>query len=306
MLHFTRWKTIAIWLTVLAGVLFAAPNLVSQSTLDSLPNWLPKKQMTLGLDLQGGSHILLQLDRNDLVEERLETVRNDIRSMLREARVGYTGLSGTGNSVQVRVRDAADLDKARTALEQITAPVASGVFGGSITEVEMQEPEPGLLRFTLTDAGITYRMSSALSQSIEVVNRRVNELGTTEPIVQRQGDDRILVQVPGLQDPDRLKDILGQTAKLTFQMVDQTMPVQEAIEGRPPAGAVVMYSTDDPPQAYLIETRVIVSGENLVDAQAGFDQRTNEPIVSFRFDNQGATRFGQTTQQNVGRADTNM
>ena len=180
MLHFTRWKTIAIWLTVLAGVLFAAPNLVSQSTLDSLPNWLPKKQMTLGLDLQGGSHILLQLDRNDLVQERLETVRNDIRSMLREARVGYTGLSGTGNSVQVRVRDAGDLDKARTALEQITAPVASGVFGGSITEVEMQEPEPGLLRFTLTDAGITYRMSSALSQSIEVVNRRVNELGTTE------------------------------------------------------------------------------------------------------------------------------
>ncbi|MBX3574900.1 MAG: protein translocase subunit SecDF [Mesorhizobium sp.] len=302
MLHFTRWKTILIWLTVAVGVLFAAPNLFPQSVLNSLPDWLPKRQMTLGLDLQGGSHILLQLDRNDLVEERLETTRNDIRAGLRDARIGYTGLSGTGNSVQVRIRDAADVQKAKDALANLTAPVAAGLFsGGSIVELELDEPEPGLLRFTLTDAGINYRMSSALEQSIEVVGRRVNELGTTEPLIQRQGADRILVQVPGLQDPDRLKDILGQTAKLTFQMVDQSMPVQEAIEGRPPAGTVVMYSTDDPPQAYLIETRVIVSGENLVDAQATFDQRTSEPVVSFRFDNRGATLFGQTTQANVGR-----
>jgi SecD/SecF fusion protein len=302
MLHFTRWKTILIWLTVAVGVLFAAPNLFPQSILNSLPDWLPKKQMTLGLDLQGGSHILLQLDRNDLVEERLETTRNDIRAALRDARIGYTGLSGTANSVQVRIRDVADVQKAKDALASLTAPVSAGLFaGGSIVELDFDEPEPGLLRYTLTDAGINYRMSSALEQSIEVVGRRVNELGTTEPLIQRQGADRILVQVPGLQDPDRLKDILGQTAKLTFQMVDQSMPVQEAIEGRPPAGTVVMYSTDDPPQAYLIETRVIVSGENLVDAQATFDQRTSEPVVSFRFDNRGATLFGQATQANVGR-----
>ena len=302
MLHFTRWKTILIWLTVAVGVLFAAPNLFPQSLLNSLPDWLPKKQMTLGLDLQGGSHILLQLDRNDLVVERLETTRNDIRAALRDAHIGYTGLSGTANSVQVRIREAADVQKAKDALANLTAPVAAGLFsGGSVVELEFDEPESRLLRNTLTAAGINYRMSSALEQSIEVVGRRVNELGTTEPLIQRQGSDRILVQVPGLQDPDRLKDILGQTAKLTFQMVDQTMPVQEAIEGRPPAGTVVMYSTDDPPQAYLIETRVIVSGENLVDAQATFDQRTSEPVVSFRFDNRGATLFGQATQANVGK-----
>lgn len=302
MLHFTRWKTILIWLTVALGVIFSMPNLLSQSTLDSLPRWVPKQPMTLGLDLQGGSHMLLQLDRKDLIEERLETARNDIRAALRDAKVGYTGLSGTANSVQVRIRDAADVDKAKTALDSMTQPVASGLLtGGSITELDRDEPEPGLLRFTLTDAGINYRLNAALSQSIEVVQRRVNELGTTEPIIQRQGGDRILVQVPGLQDPNRLKDLLGQTAKLTFQMVDQSMPVQEAIEGRPPAGSVVMYSTDDPPQAYLIETRVIVSGENLVDAQATFDQRTSEPVVSFRFDNKGAQRFGQATQTNVGR-----
>jgi SecD/SecF fusion protein len=204
--------------------------------------------------------------------------------------------------VQVRIRDQAELEAAKTALASLLQPVASSVFGaGTIAELALDEPEPGVLRYTLTEDGLDYRLGTALTQSIEVVGRRVNELGTTEPIIQRQGNDRILVQVPGLQDPQRLKDILGQTAKLTFQMVDQTMPVQEAIEGRPPAGSTVMYSTDDPPVPYLIENRIIVSGENLVDAQATFDQRTNEPVVSFRFDSKGAQRFGSATQQNVGR-----
>ena len=302
MLYFSRWKTISIWAIVLIGVLFALPNALPQSWLSAMPNWMPKRQMTLGLDLQGGSHILLQIDRKDLADERLQTTRDDIRTLLRDARIGYTGLTGSGSSVQVRIRDAAELEAAKTALAPLLQPVASSLFGaGTITELALDEPEPGVLRYTLTDEGLDYRLGTALTQSIEVVGRRVNELGTTEPIIQRQGNDRILVQVPGLQDPQRLKDILGQTAKLTFQMVDQTMPVQEAIEGRPPAGSTVMYSTDDPPVPYLIENRVIVSGENLVDSQASFDQRTNEPVVSFRFDSKGAQRFGAATQQNVGK-----
>jgi SecD/SecF fusion protein len=302
MLYFSRWKTISIWLVVFLAVLVSAPNLLSQSTLASLPNWLPKRQMTLGLDLQGGSHILLQIDRNDLISDRLDATRDDIRTALRDARVGYTGLSGSGHNVQVRIRDAEQIAAAKTALSSLTQPVSSGLFGsGSVVELTMDEPEPGLFRFTLTDEGINYRVGTALNQSVEVVNRRVNELGTTEPIIQRQGSDRILVQVPGLEDPQRLKDILGKTAKLTFQMVDQSMPVEEAIQGRPPAGATVMYSNDEPPVPYIIENRVIVSGENLIDAQATFDQRTSEPVVSFRFDNQGATRFAQATQQGVGR-----
>ncbi len=302
MLYFSRWKTVAIWLTVLAGFLFAAPNLIPQTTLAGLPDWLPKRQMTLGLDLQGGSHILLEIDRQDLADERLNSTRDEIRTRLRDARIGYTGLTGTANSAQVRISDAANYDAARTTLTEMTQPVSSGLFGsGVISELALSEPEPGLFRLTLTPEGVDYRVSTALSQSIEVVGRRVNELGTTEPIIQRQGTDRILVQVPGLEDPERLKDIIGQTAQLTFQMVDQTVPVQEAIATRPPAGTSVLYSTDDPPVPYLIEDRIIVSGENLVDAQTSFDQRTNEPIVSFRFDSQGATRFGQATQQNVGR-----
>jgi SecD/SecF fusion protein len=302
MLYFSRWKTIGIWAVVLLAVIFAAPNLVSQATLAKLPDWLPKKQMTLGLDLQGGSHILLQVDANDIIKDRMQSTRDDIRTMLRDAKIGYTGLSGSGKMVQVRIRDASQIDAAKTALKSLTEPIAAGLLtGGSVTELEQTEPEPGLLRYTMTDAGLRYRMAAAVTQSIEVIGRRVNELGTTEPIVQRQGSDRILVQVPGLQDPQRLKNILGQTAKLTFQMVDQSMPVQEAINGRPPAGDTIMYSKDNPPVPYLIENRVIVSGENLVDAQATFDQRTNEPVVSFRFDSKGAARFGQATQQNVGK-----
>jgi SecD/SecF fusion protein len=302
MLYFSRWQSIAIWLVVLAGLAFAVPNVLPESTRNALPDWLPKQPMTLGLDLRGGSHILLQVDRESLLADRLETVRDDIRTMLREERIGYTGLSASGRSVQVRVRDEADIEQAKEALTSLTEPISSGVFGaGTITELEFSEPEPGLLRYTLTEEGISYRVISAVNQSIEVVSRRVNELGTTEPIIQRQGDDRILVQVPGLDDPQRLKDILGQTAKLTFRFVDQSMSAEDALQGRPPPGTEILYSTDDPPIPYIIEDRVIVSGENLVDAQATFDQRTNEPVVSFRFDNQGATRFGQATQQNVGR-----
>ncbi|MGX9178992.1 protein translocase subunit SecDF [Mesorhizobium sp. BHbdii] len=302
MLHFSRWKTILIWLTVLAGILYAAPNLVPASTLASLPNWLPKRQLTLGLDLQGGSHILLQIDRQDLANERLEAARDEVRTSLRDAQIGYTGLTGTANSIQVRIRDQGQIEAAKAALERLTQPISTGLFmSGSVTEMEMAEPEPGLLRFTLTEAGVDHRIAAALTQSIEVVGRRVNELGTTEPIIQRQGSDRIMVQVPGLQDPQRLKDILGQTAKLTFQMVDQSIPVEEAISARPPAGSTVLYSTDEPRVPHLIENRIIVSGESLVDAQATFDQRTSEPVVSFRFDSRGATRFGQATQANVGR-----
>ena len=302
MLYFSRWKTITIWAIVALGVLFSFPNLLSQSMRDALPDWLPNRAMTLGLDLQGGSHILLAIDRQDLINERLATTRDDIRTLLRDAKIGYTGLTGSGKTIQVRIREANEVDKAKTALASLTAPVSSSLFGaGSVVETTLNEPEPGLLRYTLTEEGIDYLVSTAVTQSIEVVGRRVNELGTTEPIIQRQGADRILVQVPGLQDPQRLKDILGQTAKLTFQMVDQSVPVQEAIEGRPPVGTSVLYSQDDPPVPYLIEDRVIVAGENLVDAQATFNQQTSEPVVSFRFDAKGAARFGQATQQNVGR-----
>ena len=302
MLHFTRWKTVAIWAVVLVSVLFALPNLFSQSMLSMVPSWLPHKQMPLGLDLQGGSHILLQVERADLVKDRLETVRDDVRRLLREAKIEYSGLSAAGQDIKVTVTDTAKLDAARGKLGELTAPVNSNLFsGGSVSEVALSETTPGQFVLKLTEEGIKYRTASAATQSLEVIGRRVNELGTTEPSIQRQGNDRVLVQVPGLDNPQKLKDILGQTAKLTFQMVDTTMPVQDAMNGRPPAGSEVLYSQDDPPVPYLIENRVVVSGDSLVDAQATFNQQTSEPVVSFRFDTKGSQRFAQATQQNVGK-----
>ncbi|QLF70302.1 protein translocase subunit SecDF [Peteryoungia desertarenae] len=302
MLYISRWKTLFIWLTVAFSVFVALPNAFTDEELAGLPTWFPQDKVTLGLDLQGGSHIMLKLERSDIVQERLETVVGDIRTTLRDAGIRYTGLSGAGQQVQVRITDPAQVDAAIEALSEITAPVSvGGLTGGTVNEVTLDRGSDGELRFILTDAGIDYRVSSAVTQSMEVVRRRVDELGTTEPLIQRQGEDRIIVQVPGLTDPQRLKALLNQTAKLSFHMVDQSMPVEEAISGRPPASSEVLYSSDDPAIPYLIERRALVSGENLVDAQAAFDQRTSEPVVTFRFDSRGAQRFAQATQQNVGR-----
>jgi SecD/SecF fusion protein len=302
MLHFTRSKTVLIWMAVLLSVLFAAPNLVTKDQLEALPSWLPKQQMTLGLDLQGGSHLLLKVERADLIKDRANTIRDDVRRILREAKVEYTGLSVSGQDIRVTVTSTEKLDDARGKLGELTAPVNSSLFSsGSVSEVSFKEDAPGQFILSLTEDGIKYRIASAVTQSIEVLRRRIDPEGTIEPVIQRQGEDRILVQVPGISDVDDIKNKIGATAKLTFQLVDVSMAVQDAIDGRPPAGSEVLYSKDDPPVPYLIQNQVIVSGDSLVDAQATFDQTSNEAVISFRFDSKGAQRFAQATQQNVGR-----
>ena len=302
MLHYSRTKTLIIWLIVALSVLFAVPNLFSNDQVARFPSFLPHSKVTLGLDLQGGSYVMLKLERSDVIKDRLDTVVGDVRTALRDKGIRYTGLSGSGQAVQVRVSDVSQVEAAKAALNDLTTPISTGsLTGGSVSEVSIDDAGDGLLRLNLTDDGINYRVSSAVTQSIEVIRRRVDELGTTEPVIQRQGEDRIIVQVPGLQDPQRLKALLNQTAKLTFHMVDNSMPVQEAISGRPPANSEILYSTDEPAVPYLIEKRALVSGENLTDAQASFNQQNSEPVVTFRFDSQGAQRFAQITQQNVGR-----
>ncbi|MFY8100422.1 MAG: protein translocase subunit SecDF, partial [Allorhizobium sp.] len=200
MLYVSRWKTLFIWLTVAVSLFLALPNVFTDEELDALPSWFPHQKVTLGLDLQGGSHIMLKLERQDIVKERLETIVGDVRSQLREANIRYTGLSGVGQQIQVRITDSSQVPQAIEALKVITDPVSiGGLTGGTVTEVTLeQDGTDGLLRLSLTDAGIDYRVSSAVNQSMEVVRRRVDELGTTEPLIQRQGDDRIMVQVPGL------------------------------------------------------------------------------------------------------------
>jgi preprotein translocase subunit SecD len=301
MLYFSRWKAAAILLTAAVVCLFAIPNFFSESTVQSWPKWA-QRHIVLGLDLQGGSHILLEVDSNAVRREKVEALRDDVRRVLRDARVGYTGLTARGATVEVRIREGADFQTALTKLRDLSQPLG-GILGGTgQRSVDVVEAAGGLIRLTVTDAAMNERIRQSVDQSIQIVERRVNELGTVEPSIQRQGADRILVQVPGLQDPSRLKEILGKTAKLTFRLVDQSMNPQEAAQGRAPADSEVLYEGKGTVKTpVLVEKRIMVSGEDLTDAQPGFDQRTSEPIVSFRFNSSGARKFAQVTQENVGR-----
>ena len=319
MLHFSTWKTVLIWLCVAAGVVFALPNALPDRTLASLPEPIPNERVTLGLDLQGGSHLLLQVERDDLVAERLNAIEDEARRLLARTedggtRIGYRGgLRPDDTGLTVRLRDPA---QGPDAVERLTAelgqPVQSSVFGDTIREVEVTQPTPETVRLELTQAGLDYRVRTAVTQSIEVLRRRIDPAGNTEPIIQQQGDDRILVQVPGEEDPEELKRKIGQTAKLTFQMVadDRNVSDAEATRFRLEPGTVLVPSQRGPDGTkvdpgdqdnYILESRVIVSGEDLVDAQQAYEQQTNEPVVTFRFDTRGAVRFGSATQANVGR-----
>jgi len=301
MLHFSRLKTTAILVITAIGILFALPNLLPPAALAVLPSWLASSRVTLGLDLQGGSHILLEVDGAALRKERAEQIRDEVRNVLREQRIGYSGLTIRDSAIQLRLRDPNDTTKAVAALRQLAAPITTSLLGGSTGEMDLtvSSASEGAVTVTLTDAGLTARIRSAVDQSIEIIRRRIDQLGTVEPNIQRQGADRILVQVPGLQDPQRLKTLLGQTAKLSFRMVDQSMSPQQALEGRPPPDSEVLQGQDGIP--YLVEKQVRVSGEDLVDAQPGFDQNTRQPIVTFRFNSNGARRFAATTQAAVGQ-----
>jgi preprotein translocase subunit SecD len=300
MLYFTRWKVVSILLTVFLVCLCAVPNFFPSKMVDTWPKWA-QRHMVLGLDLQGGSHLLLEVDTNAVRKEKLESLRDDVRRVLRDARVGYIGLVVRGNSVEVRIRETAKVDDARTKLNELSVPL-SGLLGGTgERSVDLTTEDGGLIRLTLTNSAILERVRQSVDQSIQIIERRINELGTVEPLIQRQGTDRILVQVPGLQDPTRLKELLGKTAKLDFRMVDLSMTPEQALQNRPPQDSEILYSSTAPKIPYVIEKRVLVSGGDLTDAQPGFDQRTSEPIVSFRFNTSGARKFAQATQENVGK-----
>jgi preprotein translocase subunit SecD len=301
MLYFTRWKATAIILTAFVICLFAIPNFLPEKMVQSWPKWA-QRHVVLGLDLQGGSHILLEVDTNAVRKEKLEAVRDDVRRVLRDARVGYTGLVVRGNSVEVRIREGSNFDQAVDKLRELSQPLG-GILGSSTGQrtLDVTTEAGSLVRLTLTDPAILERVRQSVEQSIQIIERRVNELGTVEPLIQRQGVDRILVQVPGLQDPTRLKELLGKTAKLDFRMVDVSIPAEQALQGRVPPDSEILYGTTTPRTPYLVEKRILVSGSDLTDAQPGFDQRTNEPIVSFRFNTSGARKFAQVTQENVGK-----
>ena len=300
MLYFTRWKALAIILTALVVCLFAVPNFFPEATVKSWPKWA-QRHLVLGLDLQGGSHILLEVDSNSVKKDKLDQVRDDTRKTLRDAKIPYTGLTVRNDNVEVRITKDTDVAAALTKLRELSQPLGGLLGSSGQRSLEVSDVGGGLIRLTVPQAAITERIRQTIEQSIQIVERRVNQLGTVEPVIQRQGTDRILVQVPGLQDPTRLKDLLGKTAKMEFRMVDSTVPPDQAQAGRVPADSEVLMSSTSPKIPYVIKKQVLVSGGDLTDAQPGFDQRTNEPIVSFRFNTSGSRKFAVATTENVGQ-----
>jgi preprotein translocase subunit SecD len=297
MLFFSRWKAAAILLTALVVCLFAVPNFFSDKVIARWPDWA-QRHIVLGLDLQGGSSLLLQVDTSAVRKERLQAVDDDVLRTLRQARIPFTGRAIVGSSVQVHITRPTDIKTALEKLGALSQPL-TGVLGSTGQMSLNIAQNNGLITLTPSDGAFTERIRQSVDQSIEIIQRRVNELGLVEPSIQREGVDRILVQVPGLQDPTRLKEILGKTAKLDFRMVDLSMTPEQAIQTHPPADSEILPGQDG--EKYLVEKRVLVSGGDLVDAEPGFDQRTNEPIVNFRFNSSGARKFAEATQQNVGK-----
>ena len=301
MLHFPRWKVIMITLTCLLGFLFALPNFFSDEETQNFPSWLPSSKINLGLDLQGGTYMLLEVGVDQVIAERMEAVQDDVRQTLRKERIGYTGLRVVGDVVSFRLRDEATREKAIELVEALAQPITNNLLSVTAVDLDVDEDENGLIIVTLSDQGRIERRRNAVQQSIEIVRRRVDELGTREPTIQGEGDDRILIQVPGLQDPNELRDMLNTTAKLTFHLVDEATSQTDIARGRVSPGSKVMNYADGVSQPISVRRRVMVSGENLIDAQASFNQQTGQPIVSLRFDMVGARKFGDATRANVGR-----
>lgn len=300
MLYFTRWKALAIVITALAICLCAVPNFFPEAQVKTWPKWA-QRHLVLGLDLQGGSYLLLEVDSNYVKKEKLDQVRDDARKTLRDARIAYTGLAAKNGAVEVRISKDEEFQTALAKLRELSQPLGGLLGSNGQRSLEVSSADDGLVRLTVPQAAVTDRIRQSVEQSIQIIEKRVNELGTVEPLIQRQGADRILVQVPGLQDPTRLKEILGKTAKMDFRMVDSSVSPDQAVQGRVPADSDVLMSSQAPKTPYVVKKQVLVSGGDLTDAQPGFDSRTSEPIVTFRFNSNGARKFAQATTENVGQ-----
>jgi len=286
MLDFPQWKKILVLLTCVAFALFALPNL-----LKNTPEWMPSRTVNLGLDLQGGSHLLLQLDTDHYLAEQRENLADELRRSLRAEKLRYRNIRVTPEGLKFTVpKDSANADALRQIIREMDERL----------DLEVTDEDKGQYGLYFSRQARAQIQQELLEQSIEIVGRRVNETGTREPIIQRQGDDRILVQVPGLENPERLKQLLGKTAKMTFHMVDMS---NEARAGKRPPPGVRFLPSDDPseklsdgtPYLYPIKSRVMLSGDLLTGATATYEQ--GQPVVAFKFNNKGARKFGKITQE---------
>jgi SecD/SecF fusion protein len=296
-MYFSRWKIFAVIAVCVLGMLIAVPNMMSRDTLAKLPGWVPTRQVNLGLDLQGGSYLLMQIDLNTLTKERLEGLVDGARTALRTAKIAFTSAEADGNDVKITLRDPAQTQDAVAALNKLDPGV-----GGAASIYQIATSGPGEIKIGVTEAAARDRASKALEQSVSIVRRRVDATGVAQPQISRQDPDRILLELPGVKDPDRIKDVIGKTAKMDFHLVDETAVPDPA---HIPPGDILLI--DDSMKGrtgqatpILVKRKIEVSGENLTDAHASTDQQTGGWVVNFKFDSVGARKFAQVTEQNVG------
>ncbi len=286
MMYFSRAKTWGIAAICLLGALLCLPNLMPAPAA-----WLPWRAVHLGLDLRGGSYLLMQVDMDAVQHERLDALADGARTELLRAHVGYQNLASqpAEQRVFLHVRDPSQHDAALAALGQIPQAVR-----GEFSTADLQG---GNLAITLSPAALVQTAQHAVEQSIEIVRRRIDETGVVDPQITRQGNDRIVVQLPGVEDPNRVKDLLGKTAKMTFHLLDE-----QAIPGAPPGpGTELLPMQENPAEKLAIRKRVEVDGANLTDARAGTSPQDGSWVVNFTFNSLGARRFADTSRANVGK-----
>jgi len=297
MLSFERWKVVLCVLAILFGAVFTLPNLLPDNVLAAMPGFLPHQRLNLGLDLQGGSYLLLEVDTASLKAEKLNNLIEDARTTLQGKQIVFSGLALSGDGVSVRITDPSQVQPAYAALQTLALPVPGAV----VRDVAVNTGPDQTIHLTIPDQAMVKASADAVTQDIEIVRKRIDSLGTREPQITQQGTNRIVVEAPGESDPERLKAVIGQTAKLTFQMVDESVSPQDAASGQaPPDDQVLPFAEGGgPPTA--VKRRAVVSGEMLTNAQQGNDPRSNKPNIDFRFNGIGAKRFGDATMENVNK-----
>ena len=281
MANFPRWKLLVITIVCALGMVFAAPNFLSSR----LPSWWPSSTMNLGLDLRGGSHLLLEIDFPYYVGEQMLSLQDNLRKSLRQEKIGYLNLRASANNVSFSVREEKLADKIKALI-------------GKNKDLKLSLEEEKFI-ISYNDEYLKELKSKLIEQSIEIIRRRVDETGTKEPIIQRQGEDKVLLQVPGLDDPDHLKRLLGQTAKMTFHLVNEAV----ASIAQVPFDTVLLDSEPDErgnTHKIPVYKKIVLNGDLLSNAMVSFDQYSR-PVVAFEFNNQGAKQFAEITSQNVGK-----
>jgi len=301
MLDFPLWRRLFLWAITLVFALSALPSLITLAGVN-LPPSVPSPMVNLGLDLAGGSHILLEADPRQVASQRLETMEEAVRNGMRRAepRIEIGDISTAGGRLSFVVEDPSQVDAARDVVEPMTT--GAGMTGQRDWTIEVLDGNRFVLR--QSQAGLNLAVQNAMESATEVVRKRIDALGTREPTIIRQGDDRIVVDVPGLKDPQALKDLLGQTAELEFKLVDQNALQSDIAQGIVPPGSEIVQGapgSDLEGQSLAVRRLGGIRGDSLTNAQQTFDPQTNEPVVSIQFDPAGGRRFGVLTRENVGK-----